>query len=82
MTRAFLLSEDEVNIGREVGAILFRDDGFVSGKHARLAKTGDRITLRDLGSSNGTYVRIREDFPLQDGDLVLMGQQLFRMVVS
>jgi pSer/pThr/pTyr-binding forkhead associated (FHA) protein len=80
VTRGFAFSEDEITIGREIGDILFRDDGFVSGRHARLTKLGDRIVLKDLGSSNGTYVRIRSARQLQDGDLVLMGQQLFRLV--
>lgn len=80
VTRGFAFSEDEITIGREIGDILFRDDGFVSGRHARISKLGDRIMLKDLGSSNGTYVRIRGTRQLQDGDLVLMGQQLFRLV--
>lgn len=79
-TRSFVFSEDEVTIGREIGDIVFRDDGFVSGRHARLMKAQGRIILKDLGSSNGTYVKIREQRKLQDGDLILMGQQLFRLV--
>lgn len=80
VTRGFAFSEDEITIGREIGDILFRDDGFVSGRHARISKVDGKIILKDLGSSNGTYVRIRGSRQLQDGDLVLMGQQLFRLV--
>ena len=80
-SRGFVFSEDEVILGREVGDVLFRDDGFVSGRHARLAKVEGRIYLKDLGSSNGTYVRIRGERQLSNGDLVLMGQQLFRVEV-
>lgn len=80
VSRSFSFSDDEVNIGREIGDIVFRDDGFVSGRHARLAKVDNRIILKDLGSSNGTYIRIKERIPLQDGDLILMGQQLFRLM--
>lgn len=79
-SRAFLFSDDEINIGREIGDIVFRDDGFVSGRHARISKAEGRVVLKDLGSSNGTYVRVRGERTLQDGDLVLMGQQLFRLV--
>ncbi len=81
-SRAFVLKADEVAIGREVGDILFRDDGFVSGRHARIAKVEGKVFLKDLGSSNGTYVRIREDQPLAEGDLILMGQQLFKLVAA
>ena len=80
VSRSFAFSEDEVNIGREIGDIVFRDDGFVSGRHARLYKADNRVILKDLGSSNGTYVRIRGERALQEGDLILMGQQLFRLM--
>lgn len=80
ITRAFVLKEDEITLGREIGDIVFRDDGFVSGRHARLSKVDGRAVLKDLGSSNGTYIRIRDKKQLQDGDLILMGQQLFRLV--
>ena len=79
-SRAFLFSDDEINIGREIGDIVFRDDGFVSGRHARISKINGRVILKDLGSSNGTYIRVRGERPLEDGDLILMGQQLFRLV--
>ena len=80
VTRAFILKEDEITIGRETGDIVFRDDGFVSGRHARLTKIEGRAVLKDLGSSNGTYIRIKGERTLLDGDLILMGQQLFRLV--
>ncbi len=35
--------------------------------------------LNDVGSSNGTFVRLRGDHVLQPGDVLLMGQQLFRV---
>lgn len=79
-SRAFVFSDDEINIGREIGDIVFRDDGFVSGRHARISKLDGRVVLKDLGSSNGTYVRIRGGRTIEDGDLILMGQQLFRLV--
>ena len=80
-TRGFVFSQDEVFLGREIGDILFRDDGFVSGRHARIARVDGRIYLKDLGSSNGTYVRIRGERHVGSGDLILMGQQLFRVEV-
>lgn len=78
-TRAFALSGREVTIGRELGAILFNDDGFVSGKHAKIYRDNGKVFLRDLGSSNGSYIRIRRERQLTGGDLVLMGQQLLRV---
>ncbi|MFW6057495.1 MAG: FHA domain-containing protein, partial [Persicimonas sp.] len=79
VTRAFALGEEAVTIGRENGDILFRDDGFVSGTHARISRQDGVPILEDLGSSNGTYRRIREETELHDGALLLIGQQLFRL---
>ena len=81
-TRAFALAGNEATIGREIGSILFREDGFVSGKHARIYRDNGKVFLRDLGSSNGSYVRIRKERRLRSGDLVLMGQQLFRVNIG
>lgn len=80
-SRAFVLDTDDVIIGREVGKILFREDGFVSGKHAKVSKIEGAFFLKDLGSSNGTYLRMKTEQRISKGDLVLMGQQLFRLDV-
>ncbi|MEZ4268101.1 MAG: FHA domain-containing protein [Myxococcota bacterium] len=75
---AYVLVGDETYIGRERGDIVFPDDGYVSGMHAMLTRREDSVVLKDMGSSNGTYVRIREAVELRPGDFVLAGQQLFR----
>lgn len=81
VSRAFPIGDDGVVIGREVGDILFADDGFVSGRHASIRLENGKPILEDLGSSNGTFRRIRTETHVADGDLLLMGQQLFRLVV-
>jgi pSer/pThr/pTyr-binding forkhead associated (FHA) protein/DNA-directed RNA polymerase subunit RPC12/RpoP len=78
-TEAYALSDEEVTIGRQNGDIVFRDDGFVSSTHAQLAKTENGMVLRDLDSSNGTFLRLSEDYVMDPGERVLMGQQLFRI---
>jgi hypothetical protein len=37
--------------------------------------------LTDLGSSNGSFLRLREETDIKSGDVLLMGQQLFRVAV-
>jgi hypothetical protein len=37
------------------------------------------VCLTDLGSSNGTFLRVREARLVPTGSLLLMGQQLFRV---
>ncbi len=81
VSKAFMLHTEDVTIGREMGSILFRDDGFVSGKHARLTRVNGKAMLRDLGSSNGTYIRLQKERRIERGDLILMGQQLFRLEI-
>jgi len=73
------LTSDEVVLGREEGDIVFRDDAFMSRRHAALTWDGKRVQLTDLGSSNGTFVRINGPTALKHGDHVRMGDQLLRI---
>jgi pSer/pThr/pTyr-binding forkhead associated (FHA) protein len=76
---AFPLFGESIVLGRERGDILFPEDGYVSGTHSRIALQGDRVFLTDLGSSNGTFLRLRRERVVPTGSFVLMGQQLFRL---
>jgi pSer/pThr/pTyr-binding forkhead associated (FHA) protein len=78
---AFPVPEAGVQLGRERGDVLFPEDGYVSGLHCRLTHDKGRITLTDLGSSNGSFVRVYEEAELETGDVLLMGQQLFRITL-
>lgn len=74
------LFRDETVIGRENGDIVFTDDPFLSRRHAavRVDHASRRFTLSDLGSSNGTALRIRGEHVLRDGDQFRIGRHLFR----
>jgi pSer/pThr/pTyr-binding forkhead associated (FHA) protein len=77
---AFPIPERGVHCGRERGDILFSEDGYVSGLHCRVARGPDgRVYITDVGSSNGSFVRLRGERGLTTGDILLMGQQLFRV---
>jgi len=78
---AFPVPESGVQLGRERGDVLFAEDGYVSGLHCRLTCEGGKVTIVDLGSSNGSFIRLREEAGLQSGDVLLMGQQLFRIAL-
>jgi DNA-binding NtrC family response regulator len=43
-------------VGKDPGCDLVLQDGFVSGRHLRLERRGGRFHLRDLGSTNGTFL--------------------------
>ncbi len=56
-------------------------DPTISRRHAQILRQDDRILVRDLGSSNGTYVngeRI-ESVELKPGDIVTFGKVKFRL---
>lgn len=74
------LFRDETVIGRENGDIVFTDDPFLSRRHAaiRIDQARRSFSLHDLGSSNGTALRIRGEHVLRDGDQFRIGRHLFR----
>jgi pSer/pThr/pTyr-binding forkhead associated (FHA) protein len=80
----FYVSRDELTIGRESGDVVFTSDPFMSRRHAAIVRDAQRggFTLKDLGSSNGTYVAIRGEVELNPGDHVRIGQHLFRLDVE
>jgi len=76
---AFPLLGESVTLGRERGEINFPDDGYVSGLHARVTLRDGRVFLADLGSSNGTFVKVNGERNVGHDSFVLLGQQLFRL---
>ena len=42
-------------------------------------KTLDRVFLNDLGSSNGTFMKVNGERAVGHDSFVLLGQQLFRL---
>ena len=78
---SFRLTDEVVAIGREPTSQVFLDDVTVSRRHAEVRVDAGRVSLRDLGSLNGTYVnrrRIEGDEPLENGDEIQIGK--FRLV--
>ena len=82
----FSLADAVVKIGRRADNDIVIDDELISKAHAVIEKTklsseGDlyRYTIRDLDSTNGTYVNDEriEQAPLWNGDLIRMGMSFF-----
>ena len=55
--------------------------GFISAHHAQVSYAEGRLSLTDLGSKNGTFLRLTRESVLQHGDYVFMGQQLLRVEI-
>lgn len=54
------------------------DDGSLSRRHFSVTVQDGKITLKDVGSGNGTQVKVRKQFELKDGDRILLGRQILR----
>ncbi len=76
----FLLDSDLTLVGRHPDSHIFLDDVTVSRRHAEFYRSGNRFTVRDVGSLNGTYVNREriEEAELTGGDEVQVGK--FRLV--
>ncbi len=63
-------------LGRSGTDVIVVDSPTVSRHHARLSIEGDRATIEDIGSKNGTRVggvAVTAATPLQDGDQIQLG---------
>ena len=68
-------------VGRRVESSLCITSPTVSGKHAEIVIVEDALLVRDLGSTNGTYVngvRVTEACRVRHGDLIQFAQIVFR----
>jgi pSer/pThr/pTyr-binding forkhead associated (FHA) protein len=79
----FPLTEPSILIGRSLDAQVSINEQAISNEHARIEQNGAKFTLRDLGSTNGTYVngqRLVDAISLAGGDTVRMGSTTFTFV--
>ncbi len=73
------LWDDEITIGREEGDLVYSDDAFLSRRHCTIGWDGSRAVITDLGSSNGTFMRLVGVTAVKHGEHIRMGDQLFRI---
>ncbi|MGZ6142687.1 MAG: double zinc ribbon domain-containing protein [Myxococcales bacterium] len=75
---AFMLAHLENRIGGTGAHIELAEDSFVAPHAATLVFAEDHLVVRDEGSANGVFVKVRESAPLEAGDLFVAGERLFR----
>jgi pSer/pThr/pTyr-binding forkhead associated (FHA) protein len=70
----FSLAKAELTIGRNPANDIVIDNVGVSRRHAVIKWSGDRATVEDLGSANGTFVNGQKitSQELKDGDVILV----------
>jgi len=76
---SYVLQGVEHIAGREEGQILFPDDKWMSPRHANFVYDNDQLIVKDEGSVNGVYLRVRDQASIQYGDQFICGEQLFRL---
>ena len=74
------VTADVITLGRHPDCDVVLDDMTVSRTHAELRRAGNRITITDLGSLNGTYVNREpvDHASLADGDTIWIGKYRLR----
>ncbi len=69
-------------IGRSSKADIQIDQESVSRNHCKIINTGKTIMVRDLGSTNGTYINdeLVDEYVLRDGDFIKIGRCIFKFL--
>ncbi|MBI4462857.1 MAG: FHA domain-containing protein [Acidobacteria bacterium] len=77
--RRFPLKREVTVLGRTKGEVTFPEDAFLSAAHARIRIVQGAFYLEDLGSTNGSFLKIRGRSLLASGDTLLCGSQVLRV---
>lgn len=82
--RRIPLSDEPLVIGRSSQCDVQIDQESVSRNHCRVNNTGRGYAIRDLGSTNGTYVNdeLAESMDLRDGDQIKVGRTILKFIVG
>ena len=76
----FLLEQDEITIGRGEDSTIVLNIAEISRSHTALTKVEEGYMIKDLGSTNGTFVdkkEIGDKYLLKPGDTVMLGDAIY-----
>ncbi|HMY58143.1 MAG TPA: FHA domain-containing protein, partial [Pseudomonadota bacterium] len=76
---SFPLTEGEHVAGRLEGAIMFPEDRLLSPRHATFLLQSGKLWVRDDGSHNGVFIKLRTPKIVPSGTVLLIGEQLLRI---
>jgi len=71
-----------LQIGREGGDLNFPTDLYMSASHCKIEDANNNLTLTDMSSRNGTYVRLTSERELAHGDYLFIGRKLLRVEIT
>ena len=78
------ITRGAITLGRGEDNTVVLKNGSVSTHHAKITTLFNASYIEDLGSTNGTYINGKriQKHTLHDGDTVLLGEQMIRIVKS
>jgi transcriptional regulator with GAF, ATPase, and Fis domain len=81
---SFSLSPGEVSIGRDSSNQLWAPDPALSRRHCLVVATGEQVSIRDLGSRNGTLVNgvPIEQQQMRHGDQIYIGDSVLLFLLN
>jgi two-component system cell cycle response regulator len=79
------LTQTEMTLGRDSSADITVSDQGISRKHAKITKEDGKVTITDLGSSNGTFINDKkisagEKVALAKEDMIKLGSTIFKFL--
>lgn len=83
--KSFFLTKETMVLGRDLVADISIGETSISRRHTEFAVTPEGILVKDLGSTNGTFVNdakvdTTETTPLNDGDLIRCGNTILKFL--
>lgn len=80
--KLYSLNVSSAVIGRSAKSDIRVDQESISRNHSKIVNTGKSVLIRDLGSTNGTYINDEpiEEHVLRDGDLIKVGRTIFKFL--
>jgi diguanylate cyclase (GGDEF)-like protein len=82
--KKYNLQATSLMLGRSSKCDIQIDQESISRNHSKIVNTGKSLLIRDLGSTNGTYVNDEpiEEHVLRDGDFIKIGRTIFKFLTG
>jgi len=82
--KKYNLHASAIVIGRSSKCDIQIDQESISRNHSKIVNNGKSLLIRDLGSTNGTYVNDEpvDEYVLRDGDLIKIGRTIFKFLTG
>jgi adenylate cyclase len=77
--KSYPILDGQTSWGRTKATYLFPSDNAMSRSHAKVYHRGEDFFIEDTGSTNGTFVMVKEKTPLPPGAILSIAGQLLRV---